>query len=112
MKIYFLPILLLLITNIFTEEPVNDDGDDYIKSLDEATCAETPALSCRSTELHNGRQCCEIFEKNGDEIQESCEMKTTREEQDLIVGSSRIINKELGGISIYNEKYGGTIGES
>ena len=112
MKIYFLPILLLLITNIFTEEPVNDDGDDYIKSLDEATCAETPAQSCRNTELHNGRQCCEIFEKNGDEIQESCEMKTTREEQDLIVGSSRIINKELGGISIYNEKYGGSVGES
>ena len=39
-------------------------------------------------------------------------MKTTREEQDLIVGSSRIINKELGGISIYNEKYGGTVGDS
>jgi hypothetical protein len=39
-------------------------------------------------------------------------MKTTKQEQDLIVGSSLTINKELGGIAIYNEKYGGTVGSS
>ena len=40
MKIYFLPILLLLITNIFTEEPVNDDGDDYKLILDHCVYKE------------------------------------------------------------------------
>ena len=107
MKKYFLSIFFLLITNIFTE-----DDDEHIKLMDSESCATTKSLQCQDTILSNGRLCCEIFEKNGDEIQETCEMKTTKEEQNLIVGSSLIINKELGGIAIYNEKYGGSVGSS
>ena len=100
MKVYYLSIFFLLITNIFTQ----DSDDEYLKSIDSAICAGTESRLCQTTNLSNGRLCCEVFEKNGDEIQETCEMKTTKQEQNLIVGSSRIINKELGGIAIYNEK--------
>ena len=108
MKVYYLSIFFLLITNIFTQ----DSDDEYLKSIDSAICAGTESRLCQTTNLSNGRLCCEVFEKNGDEIQETCEMKTTKQEQNLIVGSSRIINKELGGIAIYNEKYGGTVGST
>ena len=108
MKVYFLSFFFLLITKIFTQ--VSDD--EYMKLMDSQICAETESLLCQNTILHNGRLCCEVFEKNGDEIKETCEMKTTKQEQDLIVGSSLTINKELGGIAIYNEKYGGTVGSS
>ena len=108
MKVYYLSIFFLLITNIFTQ----DSDDEYLKSIDSAICAGTESRLCQTTNLSNGRLCCEVFEKNGDEIQETCEMKTTKQEQNLIVGSSRIINKELGGIAIYNEKYGGTFGST
>ena len=108
MKVYYLSIFFLLITNIFTQ----DSDDEYLKSIDSVICAGTESRLCQKTLLNNGRLCCEVFEKNGDEIQETCEMKTTKQEQNLIVGSSRIINKELGGIAIYNEKYGGTFGST
>lgn len=108
MKIYFLSIFFLFINNISTQ---NSD-DEYMKSMDSLVCEETEFTRCQNTTLHNGRLCCEVFEKNGDEIQETCEMKTTKQEQNLIVGSSHTINKELGGIAIYNEKYGGTVGSS
>ena len=108
MKVNYLSIFFLLITNIFTQ----DSDEEYLKSLDSVVCAGTESRLCQTTNLSNGRLCCEVFEKNGDEIQETCEMKTTKQEQNLIVGSSRIINKELGGIAIYNEKYGGTVGST
>ena len=108
MKVNYLSIFFLLITNIFTQ----DSDDEYLKSIDSVICAGTESRLCQTTNLSNGRLCCEVFEKNGDEIQETCEMKTTKQEQNLIVGSSRIINKELGGIAIYNEKYGGTVGST
>ena len=108
MKVNYLSIFFLLITNIFTQ----DSDEEYLKSLDSVVCAETESRLCQNTKLSGGRLCCEVFEKNGDEIQETCEMKTTKQEQNLIVGSSRIINKELGGIAIYNEKYGGTVGST
>ena len=108
MKIYYLSIFFLLITNIFTQ----DTDDEIMKLTDSQVCEETVFGQCHNTILHDGRLCCEVFEKNGDEIQETCEMKTTKQEQNLIVGSSHTINKELGGIAIYNEKYGGTVGSS
>jgi len=80
--------------------------------IESELCAQTDSTSCRNTKLSGGRLCCEIYEKNGDNLQETCEMKTTLDDQMLIVGSSKIINKELGGLAIYNEKYGGTVGEN
>ena len=112
MNVYFLSIFFLLIFKISTDEPENINDEEYMKSMDSSVCAGTTGSSCKDTILHGGRLCCEVVEKNGDDIQTTCEMKTTKEEQNLIVGASHIINKELGGIAIYNEKYGGTTGES
>ena len=106
MKVYFLSIFLILFNFIS-----NDADDDYILASDSESCAETLS-SCRDTILHEGRLCCEIEESIGHNRDISCEMKTTLEDQMLIVGSSKTINKELGGLAIYNEKYGGTVGDS
>ena len=107
MKVYFLYIFLILFYFIF-----NNEDDDYLIQMETDRCALAPAKTCRNIQLTGGRLCCEISEKNADLIQESCEMKTTYEDQMQIVGSSKIINKEIGGLAIYNDKYGGTDGET
>lgn len=104
MKVYFLSIFLILFHFI------SNDGDDNYLPKTEAECINSPPNSCQNIKLSPGYLCCEIYEENGGSAQETCEMKTTYEDQMLIVGSSKIINKELGGLAIYNEKYGGTSG--
>ena len=108
MKVYFLSIFLILFNYISND----DDDDAYFAGIESELCAKTDSTSCRNTKLTGNRLCCEIYEKNGDNLQETCEMKTTLDDQMLIVGSSKTINKELGGLAIYNEKYGGTVGEN
>ena len=73
-------------------------------------CTSSLPRTCRDVQLSGDRLCCEIFETNADEIQETCEVKTTKEAQMSIVGSSKIINKEFAGLAIYNEEYGGMYG--
>ena len=104
MKVYFISIFFILFNFIY-----NTGDDDYLPKTEEECIASSPD-SCRNIKLSQGYLCCEIYEENGGSVQESCEMKTTYEDQMLIVGSSKIINKELGGLAIYNEKYGGTNG--
>ena len=90
----------------------NDEDDNYWVETESEKCALSEPNRCREVQLTGDRLCCEIFEKNADLIQETCEMKTTLEDQKLIVGSSKTINKELGGLAIYNDKYGGTKGDN
>ena len=113
MKLFFLLFLLSTI-NISQEE------DDYDPTLnpenDKAYCEDkSEALSstkCQDRKLSGNRLCCNIEEATADGPIESCEVKTTFEEQQRIVGSSLVINKELGGLQIYNPKYGGVSGST
>ena len=99
---YLLPIFLIIFNFIS-----NDENDDYSLQMEATECALSPPHNCRDVKLSEGHLCCEIFEKIGDNIQETCELKTTYEDQMALVGSSKIINKELAGLAIYNKKYGG-----
>ena len=111
MKVYFLFIFLVLFNTILTEEePFNEQ--EYEKSMDEYDCSQEIYPNCQSKILGGNRLCCEIIEQHGHNIQPTCEMKTTKEDQMTIVGSSKLINRELGGLGVYNEHYGGTHGDS
>ena len=88
----------------------NNEDDDYAIQMESNQCTSSLPRTCRDVQLSGDRLCCEIFETNADEIQETCEVKTTKEAQMSIVGSSKIINKEFGGLAIYNEEYGGMYG--
>ena len=105
MDIYFLFIFLILFNFIS-----NDEDEDYVIQVESDLCTSSQPRACRDVKLSGGRLCCEYFENNADEVQETCEMKTTKEAHMSIVGSSKIINKELGGLAIYNEEYGGMSG--
>ena len=107
MDIYFLIIFLILFNFIS-----NDEDDEYTIQMESNLCASAEPKTCRDVKLSGNRLCCEIFETNADEIQETCEVKTTKEAQMSIVGSSAIINKELAGLAIYNEEYGGAYGDN
>ena len=114
MKAY-IPFFFLLLFNIIS---IKGDDDDYdptkvTEEDDKKNCEYIdPSIPCRSRKLSEGRLCCDIYEVTADDISETCEVKTTKEEQMLIVGSSKIINKELGGLQIYNSEYGGIAGNS
>ena len=111
MKVYFLFIFLVLFNNILTEEePFNEQ--EYEKSMDEYDCSHIEYPNCQSKILGGNRLCCEIIEQQGHNVKQTCEMKTTKEDQMTIVGSSKLINRELGGLGVYNEHYGGTHGDS
>ena len=105
MDIYFLFIFLILFNFIS-----NDEDDDYAIQMESNRCVSSQPRTCRNVQLSGDRLCCEYFETNADEVQDTCEMKTTKEAHMSIVGSSKIINKELGGLAIYNEEYGGMYG--
>ena len=105
MDIYFLCIFLILFNFIS-----NNEDDDYAIQMESNQCTSSLPRTCRDVQLSGDRLCCEIFETNADEIQETCEVKTTKEAQMSIVGSSKIINKEFAGLAIYNEEYGGMHG--
>ena len=110
MKLFFL-LLLLSTINI----SLGDDEYDptYDPAYDKIFCENSDSSEpCQSRILTGGRLCCDIHEETADETQESCEVKTTLEEQKRIVGSSEVINKELGGLQIYNSKYGGVAGST
>ena len=102
MKIYLLSIFLIIFNFIS-----NNEIDDYSLEMETIECASSPPHNCRDVQLSEGHLCCEIFEGNADNVKESCELKTTLEDQMALVGSSKIINKELAGLAIYNNKYGG-----
>lgn len=107
MKIYLL--LFFLIIFVFADEEI--DVTDNTLEMDIQTCAETDYENCGNAPiLTPGHICCKIEETTHDDDVQTCELKTTREDQDRLVGSSFIINKELGGLSLYNEKYGGVPG--
>ena len=110
MKLFFL-LLLLSTINISLGDDEYDPTSDpaYDKIFCENSDSSEP---CQSRILTGGRLCCDIHEETADETQESCEVKTTLEEQKRIVGSSEVINKELGGLQIYNSKYGGVAGST
>ena len=111
MKVYFLFIFLVLFNTILTEEePFNEQ--EYEKSMDEYDCSHIEYPNCQSKILGGNRLCCQIIEQQGHNIKQTCEMKTTKEDQMTIVGSSKLINRELGGLGVYNEHYGGTHGDS
>ena len=109
-------VLLFLLSTI----NISQEQDNYDPTLnpenDKAYCEDkSEALSstkCQDRILSGNRLCCNIEEATADGPIESCEVKTTFEEQQRIVGSSLVINKELGGLQIYNPKYGGVSGST
>ena len=112
MKICFLFIFFILL-NIISNQ--GDDYDPTAGNEQEETrrCEDQESVTpCRERILTGGRLCCDIHESTADSISETCEVKTTKEEQMKIVGSSYTINKEFGGLQIYNKKYGGVSGET
>ena len=110
MKVFFLLFLLSTI-NISQEEDEYDPTSS--PENDKAYCEDkSSSIACRERILTGNRLCCDIEEATADGPIESCEVKTTFEEQQRIVGSSLVINKELGGLQIYNPKYGGVSGST
>ena len=112
MKICFLFIFFILL-NIISNQ--GDDYDPTAGNEQEETrkCEDQESVTpCRERILSGGRLCCDIYESTADSISETCEVKTTKEEQMKLVGSSYTINKEFGGLQIYNKKYGGVSGET
>ena len=113
MRVLFLLFLLSTIN-------ISQEQDNYDPTLnpenDKAYCEDkSEALSstkCQDRILSGDRLCCNIEEATADGPIESCEVKTTLEEQIRIVGSSVVINKELGGLQMYNPKYGGVSGST
>ena len=109
-------VLLFLLSTI----NISQEQDNYDPTLnpenDKAYCEDkSEALSstkCQDRILSGDRLCCNIEEATADGPIESCEVKTTLEEQIRIVGSSVVINKELGGLQMYNPKYGGVSGST
>ena len=113
MRVLFLLFLLSTIN-------ISQEQDNYDPTInpenDKAYCEDkSEALSstkCQDRKLSGNRLCCNIEEATADGPIESCEVKTTFEEQQRIVGSSLVINKELGGLQMYNSKYGGVSGST
>ena len=113
MRVLFLLFLLSTIN-------ISQEQDNYDPTInpenDKAYCEDkSEALSstkCQDRILSGDRLCCNIEEATADGPIESCEVKTTLEEQIRIVGSSVVINKELGGLQMYNPKYGGVSGST
>lgn len=110
MKVYILFLFLILFNTISNQDDDYDPNEEADKILCEDSESSVP---CQDRELSKeGNLCCDIFEVAGDSPVETCEVKTTKEQQLLIVGSSEVINKELGGLQIYNAKYGGIAGNT
>ena len=109
MKAFYLFTFIILLINISLEE--EEELPPGQLEIDTQNCAQTEYEKCFDTEIRTpGHSCCKISEVTADSPILTCELKTTEEEQNKLVGSSLIINKELGGIAIYNEKYGGVTG--
>ena len=113
MKVYILFLFLILFNTIYSEDDDYDPtaGDEL---ADKNNCEDLEStVPCQERILSKeGNLCCDIYEETADSVSETCEVKTTREQQMLIVGSSEVINKELGGLQMYNAKYGGTAGNT
>ena len=113
MKLYYLFIFILSFNIIFNQADDDYDPNAHTEQDDINICTDTESYEpCQERILTGGRLCCDIHESTADSRQESCEVKTTKEEQMKIVGSSHLINKELGGLAIYNKEYGGASGIS
>ena len=111
MKAYyylFFQIILQLIPFSFQE----GDSSPSTLEIDADNCINAIYEDCDKVEINTpGHICCQINDESANGvIKQACELKTTKEAQDKLVGSSFIINKELGGIQIYNGKYGGITG--
>ena len=104
---YLFLFILLLIPFSFQE----DSPPDTLE-LDGKNCINAVYEDCDKVIINTpGHICCQINDESAyGVIKQACELKTTKEAQNKLVGSSFIINKELGGIQIYNEKYGGVSG--
>ena len=106
---YIFPFITLLLVYFFFQEnyfsisELEKDANNCINSFYE-TCEEVNIKT-------PGYICCQINEETDYSIKQTCELKTTKEEQDKLVDSSLLLNKELRGIQIFNEKYGGIVGE-
>ena len=113
MKAYILFLFLILFNTIYSQDDDYDPtaGDEL---ADKNNCEDLEStVTCQERILSKeGNLCCDIYEETADSVSETCEVKTTKEQQMLIVGSSEVINKELGGLQMYNSKYGGTAGDT
>ena len=114
MKEYVLFFFFLILFNITLND--EQEGYDPTKSIEENEknyCEDLESyLFCQERKLTGGRLCCDVIEITDDEFSQICEVKTTKEEQMLLVGASIAINKEFSGFRIYNQKYGGIEGSS
>ena len=110
MKNFFLFIFIILYVFVSNDEE-DDKKAEYDLQLDTKACAETSYNDCQKAPITTaGRICCQISETTADNVAVTCELKTTKEDQEKLVGSSISINKELGGLAMYNVKYGGVAG--
>ena len=112
MKEYVLFFFFLILFNI----ALNDEQQEYdpTKTIEEDEknyCEDREStVLCQDRKLTERRLCCDVIEQTADDLSETCEVKTTKEEQMLLVGSSITINKEFSGLRIYNQEYGGIEG--
>ena len=113
MKVYIL-FLFLILFNIISNQDDDYDPTAGDELADKNNCEDLEStVPCQERILSKeGNLCCDIYEETADSVSETCEVKTTKEQQMLIVGSSEVINKELGGLQMYNSKYGGTAGDT
>ena len=67
--------------------------------IDSENCINSNYKNCEDVVIKTpGHICCQINEETSITQRQTCEIKTTKEEQNKLVGSSFIINKELGGV--------------
>ena len=99
---YFFPFIILLLISFSFQE----NSPTSTLELDADNCINAIYEDCDKVIINTpGHICCQINDESANGIiKQNCELKTTKEAQNKLVGSSFIINKELGGIQIYNEK--------
>ena len=118
MKEYLLFFFFLILFNITLNDEQEGydpeyDPTKYLEEDDKNYCEDRESTSfCQERILNEGRLCCDVIEVTADENSATCEVKTTKEEQMLLVGSSIVINREFTGLRIYNQEYGGIEGNS
>jgi len=108
MKVHYLFSFIILTLIYFS---IQEDSQLSTLEIDSENCINSNYENCEDVVIKTpGHICCQINEETSITQRQTCEIKTTKEEQNKLVGSSFIINKELGGVQIYNEKYSGVTG--
>ena len=108
MKVHYLFSFIILTLIYFS---IQEDSQLSTLEIDSENCINSNYENCEDVVIKTpGHICCQINEETSITQRQTCKIKTTKEEQNKLVGSSFIINKELGGVQIYNEKYSGVTG--